>query len=77
MKNSTSLIASNTEVKGGYALWLVHDFFTQSSFSIGNDAKTVKAWMFSNYSDLKEGKIVRIGLMNSSGYLGSCWLEVK
>lgn len=66
-----------TKMKGGYALWLVHDYFTQSSFSIGQDGKLVSAWVDRNRTDLNKAKIVRVGFMNTSGYLGSCWFDLK
>lgn len=66
-----------TKIKGGYALWLVHDYFTQSSFSIGDDGKLVSAWIDQNRRDLNKAGVVRVGLMNTSGYLGSCWFDLK
>ncbi len=65
------------KTKGGYALWLVHEFFTSSTFSIGDDAKLVQAWIAQNHGDLLRAGIVRVGFMNSSGYLGSCYFDLK
>lgn len=66
-----------TKMKGGYALWAVHDGFTQSSFSYGDDAKIVSAWIDTNREDLKKAQIKRVGFKNESGYLGSCFYDLK
>lgn len=66
-----------TKAKGGYALWAVHDLFTSSSFSMGNDAGIVQAWINENSADLHRANIVRVGFMNSSGYLGYCYFDLK
>lgn len=66
-----------TKTKGGYALWLVHEFFTQSSFSIGSDAKLVSTWIDLKRSDLSKAKVVRVGFMNTNGYLGYCYFDLN
>jgi len=73
-----NLIKSNiTKMKGGYALWLVHSFFTSSSFQIGDDVKVVSAWIDSHRAELDKAQIKRVGFKNESGYLGECWLDLK
>jgi hypothetical protein len=66
-----------TKEKNGYAIWLIHSMFTQSSFDVGSDAHTVQAWINANRSELARASIKKVGLQNESGYLGSCWLEIK
>jgi len=66
-----------TKVKGGYAIWAVHEYFTSSTFSIGEDAKLAQAWISRNHAELKRAGIVRVGVQNTSGWLGSCWFEVQ
>jgi len=36
-----------TKVKGGYAIWAVHEFFGQFTLSMGGDAQVVKTWIVS------------------------------
>jgi hypothetical protein len=69
--------AQITKAKKGYSLWAVHSFFSQSSFSAGDDVKVVSMWIQTNRQDLQTGHITRVGFKNESGYLGSCWLEVQ
>lgn len=68
--------AKTTKIKGGYALWLVHEYFTENTFSIGDDAKAVQAWINRSRDELKHAGVVRVGLQNTNGYLGSCWLDL-
>lgn len=44
--------SKTTKMKGGYALWATHEFFTQYSFSSGNDASVVQEWIDRNRASL-------------------------
>jgi hypothetical protein len=66
-----------TKTKGGYELWAVHSGFTSRSFDYGDEAKLISAWIDSNRTELKRAGIVRVGLKNESGYLGSCWYDLN
>ncbi len=65
-----------TKSKGGYALWCVHPYFNQYSFSIGHDAKVVSSWIDQNHKELRSAGIVRVGVMSSQGWGGSCWFDI-
>ena len=62
--------------KGGFALWGVHTYFGQYTFSIGDDAKVVSAWIGRNQSELKRAGILRVGVRSSESWGGWCWFEV-
>lgn len=62
--------------KGGFVLWGVHTYFSQYTFSIGDDAKVVSAWIARNHSDLKRAGILRVGVTSSESWGGECWFEV-
>jgi hypothetical protein len=62
--------------KGGFALWAVHTYFGQYTFSIGDDAKVVSAWIERNQSELKRAGILRVGVRSSESWGGWCWFEV-
>jgi hypothetical protein len=66
-----------TKEKNGYSLWLIHSMFTQSSFDVGDMAYVVNQWINENRNELYKASIVKVGLRNESGYLGTCWLEIK
>lgn len=65
-----------TKVKGGYAIWAVHTYFSEYSFKIGSDAHVTSAWIITNLESLHKANIVQVGLKSDNGYSGSCWLKV-
>lgn len=65
-----------TKVKGGYAIWAVHDFFSQYTLSMGGDAQVVKIWIVSNRADLKKAQITQVGFLGSGGFGTSCWIAI-
>lgn len=65
-----------TKHKGGFALWGVHTYFSQYTFSIGDDAKIVSAWIDQNNSDLKKAGILRVGVMSKEDWGGWCWFDL-
>ena len=66
-----------TKTKGGYALWATHEFFTQYSFSSGNDASVVQEWIGRNRGKLADAGIVRVGLMGRGGFASYCYFDIK
>jgi hypothetical protein len=66
-----------TEMNSGYALWAIHEVFSRDSFSRGDDAKIVSAWMAQNRIELQKANIVRVGLMGRGPSSSFCWLELK
>ncbi len=66
-----------TKMKGGYALWGVHDYFSQFSFSIGPDGKLVEEWVGNNREKLLEAGIVRVGVMGRGGYSSWAYFDVR
>ena len=66
-----------TTVKGGYALWATHEYFSQYTFTIGNDAKVVQAWITSNEARLKEAGIVRVGVMGRGSYASWGYFDLR
>ena len=62
--------------KGGFVLWGVHDYFSRYTFSIGDDAKVVSAWIARNRSHLEKAGIVRVGVQSQEGWGGSCWFDI-
>lgn len=66
-----------TNLKGGFALWATHDFFSQYTFKIGDDAKIVSNWIDENYADLKRAKIVRVGVMGEGAYASWAYFDIK
>ena len=81
IKNENSIYnfveAKLTKMKGGYALWAVHEFFNQYSFSAGNDARVVSQWIDENRNDLNKVGIVRVGLMGKGPYASWCYYDLK
>ncbi len=65
-----------TKIKGGYALWAQHEYFGQYTLSIGETAKVIQDWMGVNIGDLREAKIVRVGVMSAGGYGGYSYFDV-
>lgn len=57
-----------TKIKGGYALWATHEYFSQFTFSIGSDAKVVQEWISANNGKLRQANIVRVGVMGRGSY---------
>lgn len=73
-----NLIGSEiTDLNSGYALWAIHEDFSRDSFSRGDDAKIVSAWMAQNRIELQKANIVRVGLMGRGPSSSFCWLELK
>jgi hypothetical protein len=66
-----------TKMKGGYALWATHEYFSQYTFSIGPDAKTVQEWIGENRTELLDAEIVRVGVMGRGGFAGNCYFDVR
>lgn len=66
-----------TKVKGGYGLFLTHEYFTSSSFASGDEPRIIQTWINENATALHNAKIRRVGLMNKDNWLGACWLEVE
>lgn len=56
-----------TKVKGGYALWGVHNYFSQFSFDLGPFAGEVNQWIGEHRTKLLDAKIVRVGVMSPDG----------
>lgn len=65
-----------TKIKGGYALWAVHEYFTANTFSIGDDAKLVQAWIARSRPELYRAGITRVGLQSARSY-GSCYFDLN
>lgn len=63
--------------RGGYALWATHEFFTQYSFSSGDDASLVQEWIVRNRDRLGDAEIVRVGLMGQGEFASWCYFDVK
>lgn len=66
-----------TKVKGGFALWATHEYFSQFTLSIGNDAHVISAWIDSHRDDLKQAGIVRVGVMGKGGYASWSYFDIK
>ena len=69
--------ASVSGGKGRYTLWAVHDYFSQFSLSIGDDAKVIQAWIHVHRDELEKANIRRVGLKGTGEYASSSWLELK
>lgn len=65
-----------TKGKGGYQIWAVHTYFSQYSFSIGEDAKITSRWIVSNHENLVRAQIKTVGVKGEGPFRGSCWLTV-
>jgi hypothetical protein len=61
----------------GYAIFVQHEFFSQYSFSAGDEAKLTSAWIAQNRDALEMANVVKVGLMGKGPYSSSCWLELK
>ena len=66
-----------TKIKGGYALWATHDFFSQYSLSSGDDAKVIQEWIYRNEQRLEDSEVVRVGLMGRGPYSSWVYFNVK
>lgn len=69
--------AKLTKTKGGYALWATHEFFTQYTFSAGDDAHQVSAWVGRNREELEQAGIVRVGVMGEGPYASWSYFDVR
>jgi hypothetical protein len=56
------------KTKGGYALWATHQFFSNYTFAVGNDAQIVWGWINANRAELKSVQIVKVGVMGEGPY---------
>jgi hypothetical protein len=70
------ITAKLSKHKSGFALWGVHTYFSQYTFSIGDDAKVVSAWIEKNQTDLKKAGILRVGVKSRESWSGSCWFDL-
>lgn len=68
--------SKTTKVKGGYAIWAVHTYFSSYSFKIGSDARVTSDWIIANWSALHNANVVQVGLKSDNGYGGWCSLKV-
>lgn len=68
--------SKTTKVKGGYAIWAVHTYFSEYSFKIGSDAPITSDWIVANWSSLHDANVVQVGLKSDNGYGGWCSLKV-
>lgn len=66
-----------TKVKEGYAIWAVHDFFSQFTLSAGGDAQVVTTWIIANYDELQQAQIKQVGFWGSGPFGSRCWLPVS
>jgi hypothetical protein len=66
-----------TKIKGGYALWATHEYFSQYTFSIGPNAKIVQEWIGENRTELLDAEIVRVGVMGRGGFSGYTYFDVR
>jgi hypothetical protein len=69
--------AKLTKAKGGYALWATHEFFTQYTFSAGDDAPQVSAWIDRNREALGQAGIVRVGVMGRGPYASWSYFDLR
>jgi predicted nucleic acid-binding Zn ribbon protein len=66
-----------TKIKGGYALWATHEYFSQFTFSIGSDAKIVQSWISLNDTRLRDAGIVRVGVMGRGSYASWNYFDLR
>lgn len=66
-----------TRIKGGYALWATHEYFSQYTLSIGNDAHVITAWIDSHRGELKEAGVVRVGVMGRNSFASWSYFDLK
>jgi len=62
---------------GGYALWGVHEFYTEYSFSAGSLGPAVYAWMDLHHSDIMDAKVRRVGVRGIGEYATRIWFKVE
>jgi hypothetical protein len=60
-----------TKVKGGYALWGTHEYFTRYTFTIGDTGPAVSKWIDEHRRALEDAGIVRVGVMGRGPF--SSW----
>jgi hypothetical protein len=56
----------------GYALWATHEYFTDQSFELGDQAALVWQWVERNRTELVRAEITRVGLMSTRAVFGAC-----
>lgn len=66
-----------TKIKGGYALWATHEYFSQYTFALGDDAKLVQQWITDNEARLKKAEIVRVGVMGRGSYASWNYFDLR
>lgn len=66
-----------TKFGKGYALWATHEFFSQYTLSIGNDAHVISEWISDNELKLKDAGIIRVGVMGEGPYASWSYFDVK
>jgi hypothetical protein len=66
-----------TKIKGGYALWATHEYFSQYTFALGDDAKFVQRWITDNEARLREAEIVRVGVMGRGSYASRNYFDLR
>ena len=69
--------AKLTKVKGGYALWATHEYFTQYTFSIGGTGPLVRMWIEKHSKELSDAEIVRVGVMGRGPYASWNYFDVR
>lgn len=66
-----------TKTKGGFALWATHEYFSQYTLSIGNDAHVISAWIDGHRDELKEAGIARVGVMGRGEFASWSYFDIK
>lgn len=66
-----------TKTKGGYALWATHEYFSQYTFTIGDDGPAVEKWINTNHSRLNDAGIVRVGVKGRGSYATWNYFDVR
>lgn len=69
--------SKTTRMKGGYAIWATHEFFTRYTFSTGSDGPLTQRFIQDNWRDLERANVVRVGAMGTGPYSSYCWFDTK
>ena len=64
------------KVGKGFGIYAAHEFFSQYSFSAGDEARITQTWISENRDDLRTAGVVQVGLMGKGPYSSRCWLEL-
>jgi hypothetical protein len=62
---------------GGYSLMAYHDFFSEYTFSAGEDAREIQAFVYRHHEALKTNKIKRVGVWGTGPYSSGTWYNVN